>query len=297
MKWKGKGERLLVTNFGRDERKTSPMVVRLAPSRGARCAHSQLFFFFFHASGLDSWAIPRLAVVDWVKLCCTELFPAFSLDCFYGSIVCRTERLGNTLFRAVLYLIAWAGKIANSLGSWLEFQNTPGDAGCSLMFCVSWVRRAQSSTMNQQFKRWVHRPLSSVGYAVSGSLSHFQNISKRPYPRKQWVVFRGTATDASWSWIAILLDWVVGSTWGTIRQTVLIMWHQTVSLISYIFYTIFFVPFIRKSTTLAWYLCYHDTCTQSNSNTIALIQNLSLCACDSCHQCVEYEKYYCIPMW
>ena len=56
-------------------------VASLASSR--RDASS---FTIFHVPCIDAWALPCLTLVDWVQRYCIDLFHAFSLDCFCGSI-------------------------------------------------------------------------------------------------------------------------------------------------------------------------------------------------------------------
>lgn len=45
---------------------------------------------------LDAWALPCFPLTEWVQQNCPELFHAFSLDYFYGSITHATKRLSHS---------------------------------------------------------------------------------------------------------------------------------------------------------------------------------------------------------
>ena len=46
---------------------------------------------------VDAWALTCSASADRVCRCCTELSPAFSLDCFQGSITHKTGKLAHII--------------------------------------------------------------------------------------------------------------------------------------------------------------------------------------------------------
>ena len=67
------------------------------------CVYYFFFLFFFYVSCVAAWALPCLALVEWVKRSCTELFYAFSLNFLHVLCIAESSTKPEDSFNPVVH--------------------------------------------------------------------------------------------------------------------------------------------------------------------------------------------------
>ena len=159
-----------------------------------------LLFTTLSCSVCQSWALPWLAMADWVWRCCTELFHAFLLEYFSGCIA-RKNLKAHSTHCSRQFFIHYHG----SANLWTEREG----CGRGVFFwlrCENWQPMVWRSTSLRQQKlqnRNNYLPQSSCKKV-------FFNNFKPPQSHVHFKTYKDTISVAVHHWMALTVSSVTG---------------------------------------------------------------------------------------